>query len=146
MMYRDHDGVGAIAGVLFLLLFGGALAALVVGLMMLFRRGRPGFAAAHHLAHVVAGAERRIGTGDDEAAGRRLPDRSLEGGVEPVGQSVARLGSVERDDADVVDLVVAQPGRIVERVGDPAAISRRCHRLRRVGHRRAPMNMLLRAS
>jgi hypothetical protein len=41
MMYRDHDGVGAIAGVLFLLLLGGAAAALAVGLTMLFRRGRP---------------------------------------------------------------------------------------------------------
>ena len=42
-MYRDHDGVGALAGVLLLLLFGGALAALAVGLLTLFRRnGRYG--------------------------------------------------------------------------------------------------------
>lgn len=40
MMYRDHDGAGALVGLFFLLLFGGALAALVTGLVLLFRRGR----------------------------------------------------------------------------------------------------------
>ena len=48
----------------------------------------------HDLLHVVTRAERRIGTGDDEASGGRRLDRPAQLVVGGVGQRVARLGPV----------------------------------------------------
>ena len=58
-------------------------------------------AAAHHLLHVVARAEGRVGAGDDEAARRGLAHGALELGVGAVGEGVARLGAVDREDLDL---------------------------------------------
>ena len=56
--------------------------------------------------HVVAGAEGRIGAGDDHAAhvavGRGVAERGLQLGVGAPVQRVAPLGPVQGDAADVV--------------------------------------------
>ncbi len=66
----------------------------------------------HHLLDVVAGAERRVGAGDHEAAGRGPADRGLEGVVELERQGVAGVGPVERQHLDVAVAFDAQ-SRIV---------------------------------
>ena len=74
------------------------------------RRGQPrrdldrlglGLAAAHHGAHVVAGAERRVGAGDHQAARRGRAHRGLEHVVGLEAQRVAHLRPVDGDDVDV---------------------------------------------
>src|SRR5690606_35442666 len=65
----------------------------------------------HHLLHVVARAEGRVGAGDDEAAGGRRANRLLEIPVGRERQRVAGLWTLERDDPHVPELLVGQLGR-----------------------------------
>ena len=64
----------------------------------------------HHLLDVVARAERRIATGDHQAPGGGGVDGVGELGVGGERQRIARLGPVDRDDPDVVALLVLDLG------------------------------------
>jgi hypothetical protein len=74
----------------------------------------------HDLLDVVAGAERGVGPGDDEAAGVGGGDRVGQLGVGGVGERVAGVRPVERDDADVAVDGVADLG-VAPRVGHGAS-------------------------
>ena len=65
-------------------------------------------ASSHHHLDVVAGAERRVGAGDDEAASGRRADGILELGVGAERERVARLGAPQRDHPDVALLFVGE--------------------------------------
>ena len=65
-------------------------------------------ASAHHHLDVVAGAERRVGAGDDEATSGRGAHGILELGVGLERQRVARLGAPQRDHTDVALLFVGE--------------------------------------
>jgi hypothetical protein len=67
----------------------------------LHRGGLRAVAAAHHLAHVVATAEGRVGAGDHQAPSRGVAHRALELVVAPEAQRVAHLWSVDGDDIHV---------------------------------------------
>jgi putative membrane protein len=113
MMYRGHDGVGPIFGLLFLLLLGVALAALVVGLLMLFRRS-PGRLQPH-----AAGAGFHTGwhpsaqppTHPVAAAEQTLAERLARGEID-VADYEQRLAALRRSQppAPMSQPPAAQPG------------------------------------
>ncbi len=73
-------------------------------------RCRSALAADHHLFDVIARAERRISPGDHETPGGGGVDGVRELGVRRERQRIARLGTIDRDDADVAALLVLDLG------------------------------------
>ncbi len=72
--------------------------------------GTRALASGHDLLHVVARAERRIGTGDDQASHGCVAHRVFEFAVGREGQSIARLGAAQSDHANMSVNVVAEFG------------------------------------
>ena len=87
------------------------------------RRGlRPG-APAHHLTHVVARAERRVGAGDDDAPRGRGADGSLELVVALEPQGIAHVGAIDRDHVDLTHATHVDVGHLA-----PPHLARRAKR------------------
>ena len=79
----------------------------------LFGAGFALLATTHHLANIVAAAERRVGTGDDQAAHTRVlrtTRQSLEFAVHAMRQRIPGLGPVQRDDTHTV--AIHAPGDV----------------------------------